>query len=261
LIRSKKKKKFLRLLLISLLLLVIVSRPSFLSPVKMTVVNVFKIPIKITSFLLKEVRSIVSYRKNAAQNYDLKKDIDRLQQGLVSLEELRLENERLKKLLSFRRQSRFKTVAAAVIARDPSNWVPSVIIDKGKKQGIDKDMAVITELGLVGKVVEVGSTTSKVILINDPDLNVPAMTQRSREIGVISGTILGSCRMRYISLDADLEIGDKIITAGLSQMFPKGIFIGEVVEIRTDPSGLMKLCLVKPAVNLSKIEEVLVILK
>ena len=153
------------------------------------------------------------------------------------------------------------TVVARVIARDSSNWVSAVVIDKGKKDKIQADMPVITESGLVGKVSEVGVSTSKIILISDPNLNIPSLIQRSREEGIISGTILGACKMRYISLDSDVKIGDKVITSGLGNVFPKGVLIGELSEIKDDPSGLMKLCLVDPSVNLLKIEEVLVIIK
>ena len=153
------------------------------------------------------------------------------------------------------------TVVARVIARDSSNWVSAVVIDKGKKDKIQADMPVITESGLVGKVSEVGVSTSKIILISDPNLNIPSLIQRSREEGIISGTILGACKMRYISLDSDVKIGDKVITSGLGNVFPKGVLIGELSEIKDDPSGLMKLCLVDSSVNLLKIEEVLVIIK
>ena len=184
-----------------------------------------------------------------------------LQQKLTDLEEISQENKRMGKLLQFKYKTRFSTVAARVIGKDSSNWASAVVVDKGKKDKIRTGAAVIIDLGLVGKVFEVGASTSKVILVTDTNLNVPALVQRSREEGMISGTILGRCKMRYLSLDSDVEIGDKIVTSGLGGNFSKGILIGEVSEIKDDASGLMKLCLVNPSVALLKIEEVLIEIK
>ena len=257
----KFRKRFVAALFFILLLCLIISKPPFLSPFRARIVDIFKLPLSFSSLVLKEIKSMFFYRKISKENFDLKKEIDILRQEIINSEEISQENKRLKKLLSFKYKTSFVTVVARVIARDSSNWVSAVVIDKGKKDKIQADMPVITESGLVGKVSEVGVSTSKIILISDPNLNIPSLIQRSREEGIISGTILGACKMRYISLDSDVKIGDKVITSGLGNVFPKGVLIGELSEIKDDPSGLMKLCLVDPSVNLLKIEEVLVIIK
>jgi len=218
-------------------------------------------PLRFSSSVLKEIKSIVFYKKILRENSDLKKEIATLRHGIIELEEISQENKRLKKLLSFKYKTSFSVIPARVIAKDSSNWASAIIIDKGRKDKIRPDMSVINELGLVGKISEVGISTSKVILISDLDLNIPCLLQRSREEGLLTGTILGSCKMRYLSLDSDIKIGDKVITSGLGSIFPKGILIGEVSKIRDDSSGLMKLCLVNPSVDLSKIEEVLILAK
>lgn len=175
------------------------------------------------------------------------------------LDELRQENERLKKLLALKQGSLFLTVAAEVIAGFPDNWSRGVMIDKGLRAGIKVGNAVIGESGLAGRVVEVSLQTAKVMLLNDPDSSVSAFLQRTREEGLISGNIAGTLQMRYLDKDSDVAIGDVILTSGLTRNYPPGLLIGRVIGINDDPHGLDKRCLVEPFVNLKSIEEVLVI--
>ena len=256
-LRKKLFKPLFFIILVSFLL----SKPSFSVPLKTQITDLFRPSFVLASSVKNKTNSTFSFWKALKENSKLKKQIDALKQKNVKLEEASRENLRLKKLLSFKNKTPFLTVAARVIGRDPSNWASAIIIDKGKKDKIQCNMPVITELGLVGKISEVGARTSKVILINDPNLSIPALIQRSREEGIISGTILEACKMRYLALGSDLEIADKVITSGLSSIFPKGIMIGEIAQIKNDPSGLMKLCLIDPSVSLSRVEEVLVIIK
>ena len=97
------------------------------------------------------------------------------------------------------------------------------------------------------------------MLLNDPDFSVAALIERSREEGLISGTLKGNCRMRYLSPEADIRIGDKVITSNISASFPEGLLIGEVVRIEENPGSPTIECLVAPAVSLSQLEEVLII--
>ena len=126
--------------------------------------------------------------------------------------------------------------------------------------GIQPNMVVVTEAGLVGKVVEVGNFTSKVLLINDTTSSVASLIQRSREQGVTSGTITGGCIMHFLPANSDAQVSDIVITSGLGEVYPKGLVIGKVVKVYKDPGGLSKICQVKPAVNLSTLEEVLVVI-
>jgi rod shape-determining protein MreC len=167
----------------------------------------------------------------------------------------------LNKLLSFKSNLTFSTKAAQVIGRDSSNWLSTLIIDKGEKAGINIGMPVISDTGLVGKIVEVSKSTSRVLLINDPNLKVAALVQDSRDEGMVSGSLGGTCRMYFLSLDSEVKINDVVVTSGLGGVFPKGLLIGRVVDVDLDSTGLMKNCSIKPATNLSRIEEVLVILK
>ena len=191
----------------------------------------------------------------------LKKEVDSLKSRLIGQEEVFLENNRYKKLLGFKTELVFSSVVANVIGRDPSNWNAAFIIDKGEIQGLKQGMPVVSALGVIGKVAEVSKKTSKVILLIDPNFSVAAVIERSREGGLVSGTLQGMCRMRYLSSSANIEIGDKVVTSKLSSSFPEGLLIGEVVAIEESQNSPAIECLVEPAVGLSQIEEVIVIQK
>ncbi len=135
-----------------------------------------------------------------------------------------------------------------------------MIIDKGSYNGIKRGFVVINHLGLVGRVIETGDYTSKIMLINDPSLGVSAIAQRSRQEGLVSGTLGRSLIMKYLPKDADIQVSDVIITSGLTEAYPKGLLIGSVINIGEEFSGLSRYAIIKPAVNLSGIEEVLVII-
>ncbi|MFC1594470.1 rod shape-determining protein MreC, partial [Candidatus Omnitrophota bacterium] len=226
---------------------------------KTLLLDVLRFPLIVASKIVSFVNFLPSCASYNNENKLLKKEIGGLKDQLVEHQEALQENERLKKLLSFKKQSPIRMVAATVIGRDPSNWTSSLVIDIGSKEGVKKDAAVLVEGGLVGKVVEVGSKTSKVLLINDTNMSVAAVVQRSREEGVVTGTLGGNCQMKYLSLSADAVSGDTVMTSGLGGVFPKGITIGTVVEVFEDTSGLMLSCAVAPAVDINKLEEVLVV--
>jgi len=133
-----------------------------------------------------------------------------------------------------------------------------VIIDKGSSSGIKKGYVVINYLGLVGRVVEVSGSTSKVMLVSDPNLGVSAICQRSRQEGWFPA-LWNLLVMKYLPKDADIKISDSIMSSGLTEAYPKGLLIGTVIDTAEEPSGLSRYAIIKPAVNLSNLEEVLVI--
>ncbi len=169
------------------------------------------------------------------------------------------ENERLKNFINFRKNIPYYTVPASIIGRDPSNWSNSIIIDKGSGDGVRQNRAVLSTKGLVGRVLEVGRRSAKILLISDPNSKVGVMIQRNRQGGILTGRPDGRCKMIYISLDSDVAPGDKVITAGLGEIFPKGVLVGEVIKVDKEPGRLYKYAVVKTADDLSRLEEVLCI--
>lgn len=257
--RYKKIIPYLAVLGIAAIFLLV--KFAFLSPVKTNLVDASRLPLQIINFPFQEAKKILTYHFTYQQNLILKSENAVLKNKLVEMEELRQENERLKKLFNFKRDSVSSLMVAKVIGRDPTNWSSSVIVDKGKNQGIQTNWCVVTEAGLVGKVAEVGVATAKIMLINDPNSSVASLIQRSREQGITSGTITGQCRLHFLPANSDVQVSDIIITSGLGGIYPKGLVVGKVIEVENDGGGLSKSCRVKPAVNLSSLEEVLIIIR
>lgn len=222
--------------------------------------DILKFPLSLLTLIRREVGGIIFYHRNLIQNESLKKEIDLLTQKLNAANEVELENKRLKENLSFKQKSSYKLIAARVIGRTPDNWSSVIIIDKGRYNGIKRGFVAITYLGLVGRVIETTESTSKIMLINDPDMGISSEVQRSRQEGLVSGTIGSFLVMRYLPQDCDVQISDVVITSGLTETYPKGLLIGKVVGIADEFSGLSRYAIIKPAVNLSNIEEVLIII-
>lgn len=235
---------------------------SSLTPALRTpVFGILKYPLGLFTLIGHEAEGLIFFHRNLVQNERLKKEIDLLKQKLYVTNEVYLENERLKSLLAFKQKAPFKAVAAKVIGRSADNWSSIAIIDKGSYHGIKRGLVVITYLGLVGRVIETDNSTSKIMLINDPSLGVSAIVQRSRQEGLVAGTLGRSLIMKYLPKDADIQLNDLVVTSGLTKAYPKGLAIGTVVSIGEEFSGLSRYCQVRPAVNLSSIEEVLIIIQ
>lgn len=202
---------------------------------------------------------MIFYHRNMVESERLNNQVNLLRGKLNNSKELFLENQRLNNLLSFKQKSSFKVIAAKVISRPPDAWGSAVIIDKGSFHGIKTGMPAITYIGLAGRVTEVNNSSAKIILLNDPNLSVSALLRRTRQEGLVCGTLGAYLIMRYLPLDCDLQIGDEVITSGLNSAFPKALLIGTVADIGKEFSGLSRFCLIKPAVNLSNLEELLLV--
>jgi len=207
----------------------------------------------------KEINGILFYHRNYIDRDKLTQRIDRLTSQLVAMNDLSAENTRLTKILSFVQQLPYKVVAARVIGRDPSNWSSTVIINKGSLCGVRKGASVVSYLGLVGRIIDVQLTSATVILINDPNVSVSARLLRSRQEGLACGSLGGTLLLKLLPKDCDIIVGDAVVSSGLTSIYPKGILIGTVSAIARDFSGLSMYALVKPAVDLASLEEVLII--
>ena len=258
---SRAKTKLLAYLLILIIAFgLFLIRTSIFDPFKFTVVKSVSWPVRMLLIPLQEVKKILYYHRTFDEYMRLRAEVNVLKARLVGVEELSRENNRLAGLLSLKRRLIYSSVAANVIGRDPSKWNASMLIDKGKQDQIQVGLPVINALGVVGKVAEVSDDSAKVILITDPSFSVAALDQRSREVGLVSGSLQGLCRMRYLSYDADIELEDQIITSKLSSAFPEGLLLGTIMRIHKDESTNTAYCLIEPSVYLSQLEEVLVIL-
>ncbi len=253
----KKKTLIISAAIIFVLLSLVVLIPA----TRISALEIIKNPLQIFSLLRREVAGLIFYHYNYLENDKLNKENNLLRYKINSLSEISRENQRLGDLLSVKQQSGFKVIPAKVIGRAPDSWSSLIIIDRGTDSGIARGMPVLSYLGLIGRVMESAGSVSKIMLINDPNLAVSAMVQRSRQEGLICGTLGTNLMMRYLPEDADIKIGDTIISSGLNQTCPKGLLIGSVIEIEKEFSGLSRYAIVRPAARLSNLEEVLVVLQ
>jgi rod shape-determining protein MreC len=178
---------------------------------------------------------------------------------LLEIEE---ENKRLRRLLDLKEHSLYEGLTSFVIAREPTNWFNTILLDRGEKSGVKENSVVITPEGLVGRVIKVNKNSSQVLLITDPGSEIGALIQRTRIQGVIQGR-KRDLILKYLPLEADVREGDLVLTSGLEGgLFPKGLVIGRVRKIESPhPQDLFLNIIVIPAVNLNSLEETLILPK
>lgn len=195
----------------------------------------------------------------SSQNVDLKKENARLRQQLVDRNELQAESERLRALVGFKQRTGYETVAATVVGRPPSNWEQTVIINAGSSQGIKPEMPVVVADGLVGQVARVSPWSSEVQLIIDQRSGVGALVQTTRDTGVVDGDINAELHLDFIPKNSKARIGDVVITSGYGGVFPKGLFVGTISNIKEPTYSLFKEIEVRSEVDFSRLEDVIII--
>lgn len=195
------------------------------------------------------------------ENTQLKNEIHVLKIANSRYLELLATQESLEELLQFKQTINRPVLAAQVIGLDPTGWFKSVIIDKGKWAGLRIDMPVVNAFGVVGRVVSVSSNYAKVLLIIDQNSAVDCLVQRSRDRGMLKGLMSEICKLDYVAKSNDITMGDIVVTSGLGGVFPKGLPVGRILDVKEISGELFKDIKIRTAVDFSKLEEVLVILE
>ena len=208
--------------------------------------------------------SVLGSKYLVVENRRLKQEARALREQISQLKEYENENEGLRKLLEFREKSKLRemlshSVGAEVIGRNPVNWYETIVIDRGERDGLRKDMVVVTGEGLVGRIKKVGPITSQVVLILDEGNCVSAIIQRTREHGIVEGRLTDTLRMKYLSGKTEVMRGDVIRSSGLGGIYPKGLLIGTVTNVERSDYGLTREAHVLPVVDFSRLENVLVV--
>lgn len=198
------------------------------------------------------------------ENEVLRQRVAALEDELRKTDDLKAENERLRKMLELKDNEKdYETIAADVSAFEIDNFSKSYTINKGLKDGITQNCAVITPYGLVGYISEVGRNWAKVCPIVDSKVSVSANIMRVGNTAIVQGDMSlmeeGLCKMTYVSKETGLEVGDSIETSGSGGVIPAGIYIGKVTEIKNDVTGVSQEAIIKPGVDFSDIDEVMVI--
>lgn len=226
------------------------------------VLTVFSPPLRATSlFLVKTNRLSKKYVflvNLEKENSLLKEQVNSLKLESQLLNTRAAENKRLRNLLSFKEKYSYKIIPAEIIGRDPSSWFKTIMIDKGSNCGITPGSGVLTPDGVVGRVISASENTSKILLIIDANSSFDALVKRTRARGVVEGGVENLCKLSYVLKAEDIRIGDTIVSSSLHKQIPEGVTFGEVLNITKDKKGFFQDVVIKPSVDFSKLNEILV---
>jgi len=195
------------------------------------------------------------------ENRRLKRQIAELTGRVNEYHEAYLESGRLKKLLDLTERTGLDTVAAKVVGRERISVFKTVLINKGSFDGLRIGLAVMAPEGAVGRIVDVSWNVSRVLLLSDYNSNIDALIQSVRAQGILQGAGNDGCVLKYVQRSEDVRVGDAVICSGLAGVFPKGLLLGMVTGVNKEKTELFQKINVVPAVNVAKVEEVMVILK
>lgn len=209
----------------------------------------------------------INLTRTSFENDKLLQDVAQLREQVLTLQEAQAENQRLHALLNFSESWRKNPIVARVIASSTHHDIRTVVIDRGWADGIERDRPVMADGGLVGRVRVISEHSSTVLLITDPNSALDVLDMRSRVRGLMVGGLKDTelhrpvtlTQLEYVSQDSDIQEGDELVTSGMDGVYPKGLPIGKVYELRKDAFGLFEEAWVLPSADLSRLEEVIVL--
>jgi rod shape-determining protein MreC len=211
-------------------------------------------------------QQIWNFRSTAAENEQLKERLAKVESELNAARQAEAENERLKSLLGLNEQLDIKSVPARVIARDPSVWFNTVTINRGSTSGVETNMPVVTAGGIVGRVITVSPWASQVMLITDEKAGAGAVVGQLGQSGAL-GSVRGRAdlgvsviEMRYVSGLEQVEVGDTVMTTGQDGIYPPGLNVGKVVDVKKGTATQAHQILIQPGAQLDHLEDVAVLL-
>lgn len=193
------------------------------------------------------------------RNNELRAEVQALQSRVALLSEAERENVRLRELMQFSSERQLSGITASVIGGDPSGWVKGVVVDRGSTSGIAPGMAVIHPQGVVGQVVSVTTNSAKVLLVSDHASGVDVLMENSRARGVVEGAGEQVCELKFVTKEVSVKVGERVVTSGMDGVYPKGLVVGQVAQIGSSSSGLFQPVEIRPAVDFSRLEEVLLV--
>lgn len=225
---------------------------SLLAPVD----NVFHEISESSSYLWRRYLWLIDVQD---QNADLRGRVDALESLNSRLLEFESENERLRQLLEFKTTTALEGSVATVVGRDPSNWTFTVNVDRGLRDGVVEGSAVVVGDAVVGQTTAVTQTNSRVQLLTDGLSAISTIVQRNRAPGIAEGMQGKLLRLRYVESQYKVLPGDRIITSGLDGVYPKGLLVGVVTEVRQAERGLFHTITVQPSADLTRLEQVMIL--
>lgn len=262
--RFRRYGLLVSVLLVSLLLLTVQTRVGGTGRagelVGLVVTPVQNLLVKIHRGAVGLWAAYVDWKTVRTENVVLRAENERLRVQALQAADTREENGRLRQMLALRDRLPLSTLAGEVIGREAGGWVRTLTINRGRGDGIGQQTPVIVPAGLVGRVVQVRARAAVVQLLNDPTSTVGAVVQRTRTAGLVEGDPAGTVRFKFMARDgAGVAPGDLVVTSGLGALFPKGLPVGRVIAIEDKGSALFHFAVLAPAVDFSRVEEVLLL--
>ncbi len=218
----------------------------------------------ITSGFSNYFSSISNLRSAQSDNDLLKQKVQELELDIKGKEDLTAENDRLRSLLNLKEDSKYKVLTARIIGRDPSVWFDSSIINRGSLDGVKLNMPVVSDGGLIGRVTAVSPLTAQFDLITRDKSGVGGVVGEigsSNVLGVVAGTSKRDLvEMKYVSGSAEVQAGQVVYTTGQDGIYPAGLKIGEIVEVRSGSATVPHQIFIRPSAGINSIKEVGVLL-
>lgn len=218
--------------------------------------------VRVTHGFRQRITNFISHFQKVEKLYEenkkLEAELSAQKSKNARLHEYVKRTDRLEKLLGFTKAKDSKWVLAEVILREPTRWFSGIVVNKGSESGIQAGQPVVTQSGLVGRIKDAGQGWAKVLLLLDNRSAVGALLQPSREIGVVSGINQEYLRFDFLPVEANVRVGDRVVTSGLGGSIPKGLPMGFVRKI--EKQGITSLYVeIEPSVSFSTLEEVMVL--
>ena len=226
-----------------------------------TVANFFQTPVtSATSIVTDYFNSFLTLRTAQDENSQLKQKIQELEVEIQKKQDLSVENERLTNLLQLKQESKYPILPAKIVGRDPSNWFNDSIINRGSSDGVKLYMPIVSNGGLIGRVTAVSPLSSQITMITDERSGVGAIigeVGNTNALGVVNGIKdKNLLEMKYVSGSVDVAEGDFVYTSGQDGIYPAGLKIGEIVEIRTGSTTVPHVIFIKPSAGISSMQVV-----
>jgi len=245
--------RFSREFLVSLSVLAVLLL--FQAPVRHVALSFLRFPFTVVNTSVKIVVGLPRLPSLARENAELRSALAQQQLEVSRLHELARHAEQAGALRDAVPAER--TVVASVIARSTLPTQHTLLLDHGSRHGLTLNSTIVDVSGVIGRVIEIQPDTALVMLLTDAESRVAALVERSRETGLVVGRGSGECELIYLDEQADVETGDRILTAGLGGTFPKGLVLGTVTRVMRDEATGSARATIAPAARLSRLEEVL----
>lgn len=264
--RDRSTKRFIIFVFVIISISLLFIPESITNNIKVTVASplapVQKIISHTSNFFKNGFKKLAALSKAVDEKNDLEKEVFLLKNKIIEQKDIiNVFNKKLEIVSEYKRDidDNEEPVAADIIGFDVSNFRKSIIVDVGKKQGVSVGDVVVFGNALVGRISAIGNSSGRVMLITDPASNVPSRFLNSRTRGIVQGTADGKCMMKYVPRQVKVDKPEKIISSGIGGVFPKSLYIGSVIEVKQKSASLFKDIKIIPRIDISKIENVLVI--